>query len=245
MVLLHIIIATVAISVISLVGIAALSMKEKQFRKILLLLVGFSTGTLFAAAFFHLLPEAAEKLGETAFGLALVGILAFFVIEKLICWHHCHSRKHEIHSIAYMNLVGDGIHNLLDGVIIAASFITSVPIGIATTIAVAAHEIPQEIGDYSLLTYSGFSRKKALLYNFFTALTAIIGGIFTYFFAQQATWFSSYMLPIAAGGFVYIAAADLLPELKKEARLETTALQMAFILAGVAVLLAAKMLFPE
>lgn len=228
------------VSVISLIGIAFVVLSEKWFSKALLMLVGFASGSLLGGAFFHLVPEAIEKVGkassitvENIFLALALGLLIFFVLEKFL-WRHCHEReKCPIHPFAYLNLVGDGIHNFIDGIIIAASFMASqdVSLGFIVTLAVAAHEIPQEIGDFSILLYGGFSKTKALIYNFLTALTAMAGGIFTFYgsaFLPQ----TPYLLAFAAGGFIYIASTDLIPELHRERKALNSFLQFIMLSIG-------------
>lgn len=217
MTLLSIIISTLIISLMSLAGVFALVVKESLLQKILLSLVGFSAGALAGGAFLHLLPEALEELkpGET-FLYALAGFTLFFFMERLFYWRHCHEGKCDVHAFTYLNLIGDGFHNFIDGLVIAASFITSVPLGIATSIAVASHEIPQEIGDFGVLVYGGFSKYKALLFNLLSALTAVLGGIIGFYLSSVISGFAPVLLPVTAGGFIYIAASDLIPELHKE-----------------------------
>ena len=228
------------VSVISLIGIVFVVLSEKWFNKALLMLVGFASGSLLGGAFFHLIPEAIEKVGkassitvENIFLALALGLLIFFVLEKFL-WRHCHEReKCPIHPFAYLNLVGDGIHNFIDGIIIAASFMASqdVSLGFIVTLAVAAHEIPQEIGDFSILLYGGFSKTKALIYNFLTALTAMAGGIFTFYgsaFLPQ----TPYLLAFAAGGFIYIASTDLIPELHRERKALNSFLQFIMLSIG-------------
>ncbi len=217
MTLLLIIVSTLIISLMSLAGVFALVVKESLLHKILLSLVGFSAGALAGGAFLHLLPEALEELkpGET-FLYALAGFTLFFFMERLFYWRHCHEGKCDVHAFTYLNLIGDGFHNFIDGLVIAASFITSVPLGIATSIAVASHEIPQEIGDFGVLVYGGFSKYKALLFNLLSALTAVLGGIIGFYLSSVISGFAPALLPITAGGFIYIAASDLIPELHKE-----------------------------
>lgn len=183
-------------------------------------------------AFLHLMPEASEKI-ETGslFEVFLISFAGFFLIEKLLHWRHCHKENCQIHTFGYMNLIGDGIHNFIDGLIIASTFIIDVKLGIATTLAVAIHEIPQEIGDYGVLIYAGFKRKAALIINYFVASTVIMGGIMGYFSFTYLTDILPYLLPFAAGGFVYIAASDLMPEIKKETNLKKSmGLFLVFIL---------------
>ena len=169
--LLWIIGATIVVSLISLAGIITLSLKAKSLNKILLILVGFSVGALMGGAFLHLIPEAVEESGLSFVSLyVLVGFSAFFVIERFLYWHHCHKEgRCPVHMFTYMNLIGDGIHNFVDGLIIAASFVINIPFGIVTTIAIIAHEIPQELGDFGVLVYGGFTKFKALFYNFLSA----------------------------------------------------------------------------
>ncbi|MBD3249438.1 hypothetical protein GF336_05315 [Candidatus Woesearchaeota archaeon] len=138
------------------------------------------------------------------------------MIEKFLHWHHCHKGKCDIHTFTYMNLIGDGVHNFIDGLIIAASFSVDISFGVITTIAVIAHEIPQEIGDFGVLVYGGFGRLKALAFNFLSAVTAIIGAVIGYLISGSVEGFVPFLLPFAAGGFIYIAASDLVPELHKE-----------------------------
>lgn len=228
-----IITATIFVSFISLIGIFTLSLKDKLLKKILLILVGFSAGTLMGGAFLHLIPESIEKSGsDNVFPVVIFGFLLFFLMEKML-WRHCHENKCEIHTFAYLNLLGDAIHNLIDGLIIAAAFITNIPLGIATMLAVAAHEIPQEIGDFGVLVYGGFGKKKALFLNLLTALTALVGGLMGYFLSPYMGNALTLLLPLAAGGFLYIAAVDLLPEIHKETNNVKTTLSFMFFVLGI------------
>lgn len=217
MALIWIVASTLIISILSLAGAFTLALKEKVLRQILLLLVGFSAGALAGGAFLHLLPESLEELkaGKT-FLYALLGFALFFLLERLFHWRHCHEGKCDIHAFTYLNLFGDGLHNFIDGLVIAASFLASIPLGIATSIAVASHEIPQEIGDFGVLVYGGFSRRKALLFNLLSALTAVLGGVIGFYLSSAVSGLAPALLPITAGGFIYIAASDLIPELHKE-----------------------------
>lgn len=185
-------------------------------------------------AFFHLLPEAAEKFeGGGMFTIVLISFILFFFVEKLFHWRHCHKGKCNIHSFGYMNLFGDSIHNFIDGLIIAATFLTDVKLGFITTLAVALHEIPQEIGDFGVLLYAGFKKEKALVANFLVALTVVLGGIVGYFLSFQLENFVKYLLPVAAGGFIYISASDLMPEIRKEESLKKSLLSFGMFLIGV------------
>jgi zinc and cadmium transporter len=238
-----IIAATLFVSCISLIGIFTLSLQDKLLKKILLVLVGFSAGTLMGGAFLHLIPESLEQTGSyNVFLVVIFGFLLFFVMEKVL-WRHCHEDKCEIHTFAYMNLVGDAVHNLIDGLIIAAAFITNIPLGIATMFAVAAHEIPQEIGDFGVLVYGGFGKKKALFLNLLTALTALVGGLLGYFLSPYMENTLIFLLPFAAGGFLYIAAVDLLPEIHKEANNVKTAFSLMLFVVGIGLMWLMKFWF--
>ncbi len=232
MVLLRIIFATFFVSLISLIGALTLFIKKKYLEKNLFLLISLSIGALLGGAFLHLIPEAAE-LNDGIYGFIILGFFSFFVIERVFHWRHCHKNNCKVHSFAYINLFGDVIHNFLDGIIIAAGFLAGPVTGTASAFAIAMHEIPQELGDFGVLVYAGFSKKKALIFNFFTALTALIGGLLGYYLLSSIEFLMPYLLSIAAGGFVYIAASDLVPELKKVESLKHTLLNLLMILAGV------------
>jgi zinc and cadmium transporter len=169
----------------------------------------------------------------------LGGILMFFVVEKIIHWRHCHMPHDDhdhVHPFATMNLVGDAVHNFIDGIIIGISYIVSVPVGIATTIAVVLHEIPQEIADFGVLLHGGFSKKKALFFNFLTSLAAIVGAVLALVLGSKVEGIEEILVPMAAGGFIYIAGADLIPELHKEVDWKKSLMQIAVILFGFAVM---------
>lgn len=211
-----IILANLIISAVSMLGISVMWMNKRTMKTWLILMVSLSAGTMIGGAFLHLLPEAAEHLeAETLFMGVLASFILFFLVEWVLQWHHCHDEVCETHSFGYLNLIGDGVHNLLDGVIIAAAFMTDIHIGIATSLAVALHEIPQEIGDFGVLIYSGFTKNKALLFNVFVGLCSVIGGVLGYYLYDYADNLSALMLPFAAGGFIYIATSDLIPEMRK------------------------------
>ncbi len=234
--------SVVIVSLVSLLGALTLTLSDRTLHRVLLYFVSFSAGALLADALVHMLPEAAETLGfGTEMALyVLLGIVLSFIIEKFIQWRHCHlghSREHP-HPFAYMNLIGDAVHNFIDGIIIMASYIGSVPVGIATTLAVIFHEIPQEIGDFGVMLHGGFTRKKAIIFNVITSLTAILGAIAGYFLANRWSGMATILLPIAAGHFIYIAGTDLLPELHKEVRVEKSMLQLLSILLGIGIMMA-------
>lgn len=212
-----IIITTILISLFSFIGVLVLFLKEEILKKILLPLVSFSAGGLMGGAFFHLLPEALEKSEDVLkiFLFVVLGFILFFILENYIKWHHHHSLSHpNIKPFSYLILISDGIHNFIDGLIIASSFLVSVPTGIASCIAIAMHEVPQEIGDFSVLMYGGFNKKRALFLNFVFAVPAIMGGIFGFFLYKLIGEQIIFLLAFAAGSFIYISASDLIPEIR-------------------------------
>jgi zinc and cadmium transporter len=230
-------ISVVIVSAISLIAILFLAMREEKIRKLLLFMVSFAAGGLFGDAFIHLLPESFAKLGSNLRTslFILAGILFFFVLEKFIHWRHCHNINFEEHThpMVMVNLIGDGVHNLIDGMLIAASYAVSLPLGITTSFAVIIHEIPHEIGNFGVLVHGGLSVKKALLFNFLTALTAIAGAVLALWVGPLIKGFTVALLPITAGGFIYIAGSDLIPELKHEVEISHSILQFFSIILGI------------
>ena len=232
------------VSLISLVGVFALSLNSETLKKITMFLVSLSAGTMLGGAVLHLMPEAIEKSPESSSPWLwfLGGIILFFILEKIICWRHCHiptSSSHP-HHLGKMNLIGDGLHNFIDGIIIAGAFIISPKLGIITTIAVISHEIPQEIGDFGVLIYAGYSRAKAIFLNFMTALSALLGAVLTLLIRTQTENILTTVIPFAAGGFIYIAMADLMPELKKDNSPSQSIKQFIFIVIGIGFMLLIK-----
>ncbi|MCD4739983.1 ZIP family metal transporter [archaeon] len=198
-----ILVATLTSSVLSMIGAVSLSLKPKTLEKLLGLLVAFSAGSLLGGAFLHLLGESLELMSfDEAVLILIAGFCLFFIMERFFKWHHCHkTSKCETHPFTYLILVGDGLHNFIDGLIIAASFLVSVPAGFLTTAMVIGHEIPQELGDFGVLIYGGLEKKKAILYNFLSQLTAVLGGIIGFFLSQSGVTID-FLLPFAAGGFI-------------------------------------------
>jgi zinc and cadmium transporter len=237
--------ATFIVSLMAWIGIISLALKARLLNKILLILVGFSAGALMGGAFLHLLPEALEEAGlhEGLCFSVLIGFSLFFLIERFLKWHHCHKGKCPVHTFTYMNLFGDGVHNFIDGLIIAAAFLVNIPFGAVTTIAIISHEVPQEIGDFGVLVYGGFTKFKALFYNFLSALTAVVGAISGYFLSTAIEWIVPFLIPFAAGGFIYIAASDLIPELHKEIDLKKSVYSFGFFLIGIIFMWVIKLIF--
>ena len=231
-------ISVIVVSLVSLVGLAFLSIKTKNFKKYLIYLVSLAAGALFGGAFLHLLPEVIEEKG---FGLMisffiLVGIVLFFVLEKIISWHHCHVHGKHVHTFSVMVLIGDGFHNFIDGLIIGASYLASVPLGLITTFAVILHEIPQEIGDFGVLIQGGYSRSKALMWNFVSALTAILGVIVALILSSYVEGIHFVLVSLAIGGFIYIAGSDLIPELNQHFSIRNSFIQLISFILGILIM---------
>ncbi len=233
--------SVVIVSLLSLVGVFTLSMDQKKLDKILIYLVGLSTGTLLGDAFIHLIPEAFATTKNTLLiSLSILfGIFSFFVLEKFVHWRHCHKMPsaHHLHPFSYVILVGDAMHNFIDGLIIAASFSVSIPLGITTSLAIILHEIPHEIGNFGSLIYGGFSRKRALLFNFLTALAAIVGALLVLLISTDFSEINKFLVPFAAGGFIYVASSDLIPELHKNTEAKKSLLQIATFVVGILLML--------
>lgn len=232
--------SVIIVSLLSFVGVFALSVNEDRLRRNVFVLVSLAVGALLGDAFIHIIPEAfADSAAPTATALLVIsGVLLFFIIEKFLHWHHHGEDAHvdHVHPVGRLVLVSDGVHNLLDGLIIGASFLAGTDIGIATTIAVILHEIPQEIGDFGVLIHAGYSRARALFLNFLSALGAVLGALVFIIFGSGSS--DAAILPIAAGGFIYIALSDLVPELQKTKTARSSVIQFVAILIGIAAMAA-------
>ena len=238
-----------AVSLVSLVGLFALSLSPIRLRKTLFALISLSVGALLGDVFLHILPQIFEADGNLTLSMSLIfiGFLIFFILEKFLLWHHGHEgevhdeqsdlgHEHGTKHIGYLNIVSDGLHNLIDGLVIGGSYFVSTEVGIATTIAVVLHEIPQEIGDFGLLLHVGFSRAQALLANFFSALVAFLGLFIAILLGTGGGNIIVYILPLAAGGFLYIAGSDLVPELHKTSDVHKSVIQLLAIMLGFALM---------
>ena len=226
-----------------------LVLSEDLRNRLLPYLVSFATGALLGAAFMGLLPHALAAAGNTDTHIipttVMFGLLVFFLLEKMVLWRHCHADHCEVHapdrhdrrhSVGTMILIGDGLHNFLDGILIAGAFLTDIHLGVVTSLAVAAHEIPQEVGDFALLLHSGFKRSRAFLYNILSSLTTVIGGVLAWFTLQDMEAALPYVLAVAASSFIYIAVADLIPTLHERVEAQATLQQIILIAAGVLVI---------
>jgi len=240
-ILLAIILATFSISLCVWAAVLFLYFKKETLDKITIFLVSLSAGALTGGAFLHLLPEAANEISaDNLYLIALGAFVFFFFMEKLLLWRHCHKDNCKIHSFGYMNLFGDAVHNFIDGLIIAAAFLVNPALGVAATLAIALHEIPQEIGDFGVLLHAGFNRVKSLVINYLIALMVVAGGVAGYFLSFAVEGVIPYLLPFAAGGFIYIAASDLMPEIRKETNLKKSIASFLVFLLGIAIMFAVK-----
>lgn len=241
-------VSVIIVSLVSLVGVFTLSLREELLRKYIFIFISLAVGALLGDAFIHLIPEALEGAENSLLisVLIILGILTFFILEKFLHWHHHGEDENEIsshiHPVGRLVLFSDGVHNMIDGIIIGASFLVSAPVGIATTIAVILHEIPQEIGDFAVLLHAGYTKTRALWLNFLSALLALFGVVIIIFLGEVAEASTIWFLPIAAGGFIYVAVADLIPELQKTKEVKHSLLQIVAVMLGVSAM-AALVLF--
>lgn len=236
--------ASFAESLVAFVGGALAIFNEEKVRRAAHFIVSFAVGALLSVSLLELIPEALE-LGsaETVLPWVLVGIITFFILEKLLFWYHCHGGECPVHVYTYLVLWGDFLHNFIDGVIIALAFLADVRLGVLTSVAVIFHEIPQEIGDFGLLMRGGFSRAKALLYNFLAALSVILGALLTYALGSFFEPFLPVALALVAGNFIYLASTDLMPELHESTGFWHGVLQTLFIIIGAFLVIAPELIF--
>ncbi len=242
---LYTLLSVLAISAISFIGVITLVVDRRRIQPIVFAMVGLAVGAMLGDAFIHLLPEAfaSTRAPLTVSLNCLVGIMIFFMLEKFLLWRHDHAAEHThpIHPVGYINLIADGLHNFIDGVLVGASYLVSVPIGLGTTIAVCLHEIPQEIGDFGVLLHSGFTSARALWLNFLTALLALVGAMLALLLGARVAHFPIAVLSLTAGGFIYIAGSDLVPELHKERQPKQAAVQLVAIGSGIGLMLLLKL----
>lgn len=236
----------ILMSAIALVGSLTLVLSEKTLKRILLPLVALAAGTLLGGALFHMIPAAVDALGNrlSIYIWVFVGFTAFFALEQFLHWHHCHRVpcEHRIQPITYLILVADGLHNFIGGLAVAGAFLIDVRVGLSAWLAAAAHEVPQELGDFGILVHGGWRKGRALLFNFLSALTFLLGGLVAY--AASLRFDVTFLLPFAAGNFIYIAAADLIPEVKHEDSLARAGVHFGAFLLGLVLLLAVRLALP-
>ena len=231
--------SVIIVSLTSLIGVLTLRIKTSTLKKFSDIIVSFAVGAMFGDVFIHLLPETYAYFEKTdnliLLFLPFVGIFMFFFIEKVLRWRHSHIPVTETTTkpIATLSIAGDSLHNFIDGVIIGASYLISLPMGLASTFAIILHEIPQEMGDFGILLHAGIKADRALFFNFLSSLVAVIGTIIALAVGSNFSGFTNYLLPVAAGGFIYIAGTDLVPELHQKTRIKHSLLQFAAIVAGI------------
>ena len=232
----------VLMSAIAMVGSLTLVLNPATLERLLLPLVAFAAGSLIGGAFFHMIPAAVLAIGDIlAVGIAVVaGFTVFFLLEQLLHWHHCHRASSDCRQpLTYLILIGDGLHNFLGGLAIAGTFLIDVRLGITSWLAAAAHEVPQELGDFGVLVHGGWSKKKALLFNLLSGSTFLLGALVTYGVSFQLD--VSWLIPLAAGNFLYIGASDLVPEVNKHHDLKANAIHIIAFVLGLGLLLIAKL----
>lgn len=237
---------TVGISLIAWIGVLTLFFRDELVDRLLLMLVALAAGGLIGGAFLHLLPQAITEVGSEntipLFIYFIGGFCLFFVLEQFIHWHHHHTGTHEHEPVSYLVLISDSIHNFIDGLVIAGAFLLNTQLGLVTALAIALHEIPQEIGDFGVLLYGGFDRREALVLNYLTQATVILGGISGYLLGGVVTGVPTILLSFAAGNFVYIASSDLIPEIKQETDLRRSLLYFAVFVTGIGLMFAVRIL---
>lgn len=245
--------SVILVSIIAVIAAIPFFLKKQIPHSVLIILMSLSVGTLLGGVFLHFLPELAEEGYTTSVALSIIGgFIVFLLLEKLIHWHHakkseesCECGHSHGYHLAPLNIIGDGMHNFLDGLVIAGSYAVSLPLGIAATISVIFHEIPQEIADFGILLYAGLTKTKAILFNFLSATAAILGAITGILFTQHIHWFSDMIIPFAVGNFIYIAASNLVPEIHKHSKTKETILHIIAICAGVGIMLLVSIIAPE
>jgi zinc and cadmium transporter len=235
-ILLWIVLSGILMSAIALVGSVTLVLRESTLQKILLPLVSFAAGSLIGGAFFHMIPAAlSEMRSAAAFGWVALGFTMFFGVEQFLHWHHCHRASAECRKpLTYLILIGDGLHNFLGGLSIAGVFLLDVRLGLAAWLAAAAHEVPQELGDFGVLVHGGWKKRTALLFNLFSGLTFLVGGVLAYVASLRID--VRWLVPLAAGNFLYIGASDLVPEVNKARSFAANVLHFVLFAAGLGLL---------
>lgn len=235
--------SSLLMSAIALVGSVTLLLKKSTLDRLILPIVSFAAGSLIGGAFFHMIPTGIAEMGSTTafYCWILAGFIVFMALEQLLHWHHCHRASADCKKpLTYLILIGDGLHNFIGGLAIAGTFLIDIRLGIMTWLAAAAHEIPQELGDFGVLIHGGWSKGKALLFNVLSALTFLLGGLVAYTVSFNMN--IAFLIPFAAGNFIYIAASDLVPEVSKHEDLKVNAVNLAAFVFGAGLMLIIKIL---
>ncbi len=240
--LIYILISTIFTSLISLIGIFFINKKINQLERVSFILTSFSSGALITGAILHLIPEALNESYNSIYSI-IFGIFLFFILETFLKWRHCHEFECKEHTFVPINLLGDSLHNFIDGVLIASSFLINFNLGMITTLGVIFHEIPQELGDYGVLIFGGLSPKSALKLNFSVSLTSILGGILSFIFLEKFENFIPYIIGLTAGNFLYLSLTDIIPELHKRVSIKNNIEKSIFILIGIFIMILFKILF--
>jgi len=232
-------------SAIALIGSVTLVFREETLKKLLLPLVALASGTLLGGAFFHMIPAAVDKLGNhlSIYVWILIGFAMFLGLEQFLHWHHCHRAPSEHRPLTYLILIADGVHNFIGGLAVAGAFLIDIRVGISAWIAAAAHEVPQELGDFGILVHGGWKKWTALLYNFLSALTFLLGGLVAYGASRAID--VTFLLPLAAGNFIYIASADLIPEIKHGESARLNVVHFLSFMFGAVLLLMVRIVFED
>ncbi len=236
--------SSLLMSVIALVGSVTLLLEKSTLDRIILPLVSLAAGSLIGGAFFHMIPAGIDEMGNTTlfYCWILAGFTVFMALEQFLHWHHCHRANTDCKKpLTYLILIGDGLHNFIGGLAIAGTFLIDIRLGIMAWLAAAAHEIPQELGDFAVLIHGGWSKGKALLFNVLSALTFLLGGLVAYVVSFNIN--IAFLIPFAAGNFLYIGASDLVPEVSKHGNLRTNAINLVAFVFGVGLMLIIKILF--
>jgi zinc and cadmium transporter len=234
--------SSLVMSAIAMVGSVTLVLKEETLQRIILPLVAFAAGSLIGGAFFHMIPAGIAKSGNTTgfYVWILAGFSVFFALEQFLHWHHCHRASANCkRPLTYLILIGDGLHNFIGGLAIASIFIADIRLGIMAWLAAAAHEIPQELGDFGVLIHGGWEKRKALMFNVLSSLTFLAGGLFAY--VASFNFDVSFLIPFAAGNFLYIGASDLVPEVKGHENLRINIVNFLAFMSGLALMLVIKL----
>jgi len=236
-----IVLALILDSLIGLIGVFSLFIKRKTLERLIFPLVSFAAGALFSGGLYHLFAESLEEMSVLqAINWFIFGFIFFFVLERILKWHHCHKLECKVHPFSHLIFIGDAIHNIVDGLIIASTFLIDANLGIITTFLIIAHEVPQELGNFTTAIYGGIKRNKAILFTFLSQTTCIIGGLFGYYFLSREMLLP--LLPFTASGFIYISASDLIPELHKEANIKKSLISFLLFLVGLAFIIGLKFL---